>query len=195
MLGRWFVVIFAVSALIYIVSQTKKCCQGESGREGFPMAQAQSKTSDFVTGLRRFGMTVTMDRPFILHVGQTPDVSRAIKDAAKRAGYGRNAPPQLVVTFVSQHNCILLWCEADRPSHQCINKSSPEYSGIKTACDLHLGVPSQNLLIQKVVRAGPAYWNNVALKVNVKLQGGVNHRIHNWLFEFDKTPTMVMGAE
>lgn len=46
-----------------------------------------------------------MDRPFILHVGQTPRVAQAIKDAIKRAGYGLDEPdrpPQLVVTFVSK---------------------------------------------------------------------------------------------
>lgn len=78
---------------------------------------------------------------------------------------------------------------------QCLNKSSPEYAGIKSACDVQLGIPSQNLLVQKMQKAGPQYWLNVALKVNVKLQGGVNHRIANWLPGFDKNVTCVMGAE
>jgi eukaryotic translation initiation factor 2C len=78
---------------------------------------------------------------------------------------------------------------------KCLNKSSPEYAGIKAACDVTLGVPSQNLLVQKMQKAGPQYWSNVALKVNVKLVGGVNHRIAKWLPGFDKNPTCVMGAE
>jgi hypothetical protein len=71
------------------------------GREGFPLDAARTKITDFVRGCRNFGLTIVNDKPYILHVGQTPDVLRAIKDAAKRAGFGPNAMPQLVVTFVS----------------------------------------------------------------------------------------------
>ena len=101
---------------------------------------------------------------------------------------------------------------------QVPNKTSPEYARIKEACDINLGVPSQNLLIDKMQKAAWKYWSNVALKVNVKLQrivneagqrqpvqpddaqsttvrGGVNHRVANWLPGFDKHDTCVMGAE
>lgn len=58
-------------------------------------------------------------------------------------------------------------------------------------------VPSQNLLIQKMRNAKSQYWQNVALKVNVKL-GGVNQRVGHgagWLPGFDQNATIVFGAE
>jgi hypothetical protein len=39
------------------------------------------------------------------------------------------------------------------------------------------------------------YYSNVALKVNVKLEGGVNQRVEGWLPGFKVTTTIVFGAE
>lgn len=85
------------------------------------------------------------------------------------------------------------YCQLKR-IRQLANKQSPQYADIKTAGDVTLGFPTQVLLIEKLAKAGPQYWQNVALKVNVKRQG-TNQILANGLPGFMRTPTMVFGAE
>lgn len=70
------------------------------GREGFPKPAVEQAVTDFVRACRDWGPIFNNTRPIILHVGNTMDVSRAIRDAGKRAGYGAPNPPQFVLTFV-----------------------------------------------------------------------------------------------
>lgn len=159
---RWFVVVFA---------------HDSPGREGFARRQVEVSVNQFVGACKDFGITFTLTEPMIVHVGSTPDVKAAIKDVAKRAGYGKNAPPQFVLAYIQ-------------------TKSSPEYALIKAACDVTFGVASQCLVIQQVARQkGNQYYANVALKVNVKLEGGVNQRVEGWLPGFKVTTTIVFGAD
>ncbi|KAL7009525.1 hypothetical protein EMMF5_001156 [Cystobasidiomycetes sp. EMM_F5] len=74
------------------------------------------------------------------------------------------------------------------------DKTSPQYSYIKHTGDVALGFATQNMLIQKMQKAGAQYYANVALKINVKLSG-TNQSIQGGLPGFLKTPTMVFGAE
>lgn len=160
---RWFVVVFA---------------DDNPGRDGFPKPAVQQAVTDFVRACRDWGAVFSNTQPYILHVGNTMDVSRALRDAGKRAGYGVSNAPQFVLTFIPK-------------------KSSLQYPLIKAACETVFQVPSQNLLIQKMRTAKSQYWSNVALKVNVKL-GGTNQRAgddRGWLPGFDKNPTIVFGAD
>lgn len=54
----------------------------------------------FTRGCMESGIRFSNKHPFILHVGNTMEVARAIKDGATRAGYGRNAVPQPVIAMV-----------------------------------------------------------------------------------------------
>ena len=57
--------------------------------------------NQFVGACKDFGITFSLVEPMIVHVGSTSDVKAAIKDVAKRAGYGKHAPPQFVLAYVS----------------------------------------------------------------------------------------------
>ena len=96
-----------------------------------------------------------------------------------------------------------------------MDKASQQYGPVKEVCDKQLGVPSQNMLIQKMQKAGPQYFANVALKVNVKVGavvseadclltrlvqlGGINHLVYSdqtdGLPGFNHKRTLVFGAE
>lgn len=103
--------------------------------------------------------------------------------------------------------------------HQVPQKNSRQYPAIKQVGDVALGVATQNLVIgklrewaqsrqhvikdsalfvvftAKIRTAKQQYYSNVALKVNVKLNG-VNQVIKNSLAPgFEKTPTIIFGAE
>lgn len=67
----------------------------------FPIAPVQQSITDLVRGCRDFGVFFSNERPYIQHVGNTMDVRRAITDTCKKAGYGPQNLPQLVVTYVS----------------------------------------------------------------------------------------------
>jgi len=74
-------------------------------------------------------------------------------------------------------------------------KNSRQYPLIKQMGDVALGVATQNMVIQKIRTAKPSYFQNIALKVNVKLMG-INQVIKNGIVpQFDKTPTIIFGAE
>ena len=117
---RWFVVVFAVSSSkglrnnlpggrleereeaadtqrFLLISQQ----HDSPGREGFARRQVQMSVNQFLGACKDFGITFTLTEPMIVYVGSTSDVKAAIKDAAKRAGYGRHAPPQFVLAYVS----------------------------------------------------------------------------------------------
>lgn len=80
-----------------------------TSRDGFPRPAVQQAVMDFVRACREWGPVFKNTQPLILHVGNTMDVARAIRDAGKRAGYGTPNPPQFVLTFVSVHVALVYW--------------------------------------------------------------------------------------
>ena len=158
----------------------------------------QASIMDFVKGCQQYGIQFTMTQPFILHAGncEANQVFNHIKAAAKEAGYNAQQPPQLVVTYVSKDSAFTQDQLKRLLIVKLINKTSRQYAQIKNVCDTKFGVASQNLTIQKAKSAKSQYYSNVALKVNVKLAGGINQTIARPLRlpGLDR-PTIIFGAE
>ncbi|KAH8918841.1 Piwi-domain-containing protein [Atractiella rhizophila] len=70
------------------------------------------------------------------------------------------------------------------------------YAAIKWMTDIDLGIASQCLDMKKSKKWGRQYWENLALKINVKL-GGRNHSVHSSSLPqvFQKEPTIIFGAD
>jgi eukaryotic translation initiation factor 2C len=59
--------------------------------------------------------------------------------------------------------------------------------------DLKLGIATQNMVIQKTRNAKPAYYSNVALKINCKLKG-INFKLAaNSLPGLERDVPLIMG--
>ena len=68
------------------------------------------------------------------------------------------------------------------------------YKALKNLCEIHFGIPSQMLLVEKClkIKGQPQYLANCGLKINCKL-GGTNSSIDEPLFR--KTRFMILGGE
>jgi len=72
------------------------------------------------------------------------------------------------------------------------------YPGIKRLCAVKFGIRSQCLLLEKALNESKQdqYLSNVALKVNTKLGGGINHKLAGgslgWLTQ---KPTILVGID
>lgn len=66
-----------------------------------PLEQVKDAITGFVKGCKEFGITFASDFPTIYHAGNVQDVKQQLINACKKAGYSPQAPPELVVTFVS----------------------------------------------------------------------------------------------
>lgn len=140
-------------------------------------------------------MVVRLTAPWTAS-GFQMDVKGAFVRACQEAGYTPQQPPELILTYVPQ-------------------KNSRQYPVIKQVGDVALGVATQNLVIgklqipntskpdltdrtvlaEKVRSAKQQYYQNVALKVNVKLNG-INQVVPKGLVDgFGKIPTIIFGAE
>lgn len=65
-----------------------------------PTAQVQNAIGGFIKACKAFGMTFGTEQPTIFHAGDTQEVMAAIVQGSKKAGYGPQNPPDLVVTYV-----------------------------------------------------------------------------------------------
>jgi hypothetical protein len=102
---RWFVVVFAVSSRLgtsNLARDIDAVTQDDNtGRDGFSLRDVQGAIMSFTRACATWGIRFSVTQPSILHVGSTMEVERAIKDGAKRAGFGPGNLPQFVVTLVS----------------------------------------------------------------------------------------------
>ncbi|CAD6580475.1 MAG: hypothetical protein CYPHOPRED_001225 [Cyphobasidiales sp. Tagirdzhanova-0007] len=147
-----------------------------ASRDGFPLPEVQQSVRSFAMACKEWGLNIINPQPLIFHAGGNPNVpvQAAFVQASKLAGFGAPNPPQFVVTYT--------------------NKGSRAYGAIKHIGEVALGVATQNMLIQKARNAKPTYYANVALKVNVKLEG-VNQTIQDGPQGFKEKPTIVFGAD
>lgn len=79
------------------------------------------------------------------------------------------------------------------------NNGGDIYNAVKHFGDITFGIPTQCLKSQSCKKARPQYWNNVLLKVNVKL-GGINvipdpSSLAAEALTDPANPTIVMGAD
>ncbi|TMW60264.1 hypothetical protein Poli38472_000306 [Pythium oligandrum] len=85
-----------------------------------------------------------------------------------------HGPPQLILVVLSARGGV--------------------YNEIKRASDSHLGIPTQCVMGNKIERARGQYCENVALKINQKLNG-VNLIIRRPLSFMTRSSTIVFGAD
>jgi len=151
--------------------------QGSGPRDpGFPMQAAQQSVTNFVGACSQFGIQFANRQPVIHYAGDNMDVRGAFIKASQAANLTPQNPPQFILTYVPM-------------------KNSRQYPLIKATGDVGLGVATQNLVIQKARNAKPQYYQNVALKVNVKL-AGINQVVKNGILStLNQKPTIIFGAD
>jgi len=136
----------------------------------------QQAVSDYVKAASQYGVNISNRQPFIYFAGgHPPNVEQAVIAATKAAGFSPAKPHQFILTFSDKTNSSI-------------------YNAVKTLCDLKMGLPCENLSLQKALGAKPSYWSNVAPKINFKL-GGVNQTIDGDPPGFKQFPTIVFGAD
>ncbi|KAI0221014.1 hypothetical protein L0F63_004190 [Massospora cicadina] len=123
------------------------------------------------------GMRITNSRPKIYYAKPDPELARgALSDVFNKTGNETKKRPQMLF-------CILP------------DKGAGLYGAIKTACELELGVPTQCVQSDKILRPNKQYSANVCLKMNAKL-GGINASMpSNELGELKAPPTLLIGAD
>ncbi|ORY67956.1 Piwi domain-domain-containing protein [Leucosporidium creatinivorum] len=139
----------------------------------FPRRDVQNSVQGFVEGLSKTGIRVMTQQPTIVYgPGVHPDrVAQFMKDEAKKVF---RDIPQLFVCYLPRKPC-------------------DEYAAIKRFGDQDVGIATQCLSIPKVKRGNPQYYANVAMKVNVKLNG-TNSTVNLGPAVSGK-PTMIFGAD
>ncbi|KAJ9079559.1 hypothetical protein DSO57_1034311 [Entomophthora muscae] len=121
-----------------------------------------------------------------LSVSPTPDIfyaspnpatlEKSLNDIFVTVSNKKRAKPQLFM-------CILK------------ERSNPLYGGIKSICELKLGLPTQCLMANKIIPAKPQYCANVVLKLNAKL-GGINSSVNpEELGQLKASSTILIGAD
>ena len=135
----------------------------------------------FMEKCRACGMQVDSQLPQLRiaenlpHPREDPMRARALA-MIEQAIMSFNPKPKLIMVFMS-------------------NKDAHLYPGLKTMCDIRLGVATVCMLNGKVrkERGQDQYFSNIALKVNTKL-GGVNHLLDPAATKWLKN-TMLVGMD
>ncbi|KAL9541442.1 hypothetical protein MBANPS3_009125 [Mucor bainieri] len=126
--------------------------------------------------LHDFGLTVVNRTPPIVSSDPQANIEQVLKDAWLKAGNAVKAEPQIIMCIVP-------------------NVNSQIYGEIKRITDTVIGVPSQVIKSNNVMKPNKQYCANVTLKLNVKM-GGVNYSLNNTDIPFmTKKPTIIMGAD
>lgn len=126
--------------------------------------------------LHEFGLTVVNRSPPIVSSDPQANIEQVLKDAWLKAGNAAKAEPQIIMCIVP-------------------NVNSQIYGEIKRITDTVIGVPSQVIKSNNVMKPNKQYCANVTLKLNVKM-GGVNYSLNNTDIPFmTKKPTIIMGAD
>lgn len=65
-----------------------------------PVDQVRDSLRGFIKGCKDFGIIFENEQPTIHHAGNVMNVKEQLVAACKKAGYGPQTPPELVVTYV-----------------------------------------------------------------------------------------------
>ncbi|ORZ40713.1 Piwi domain-domain-containing protein [Catenaria anguillulae PL171] len=114
---------------------------------------------------------------FPIHIAQPrlEGVEAALQSLWKATGDQFQAYPELFIVVLPRRETAL-------------------YAEVKRIGETVLGVPTQCLVKNKIERANPQYWANVALKVNTKVKGP-SFNFHLKQSKFLTEPTMLIGAD
>jgi len=139
----------------------------------------QNTILDFINMLSsvcdKEGMSVPHGDPPILYANPNGNIKNILSQSYQDAYEIYNRPPQLIMCILPDTKAAL-------------------YNSIKRVSDTELGVPTQCVQSNKVMKKNLMYCANVSLKMNVKL-GGVNSYLGDQLKFVTEKPTMVLGAD
>lgn len=128
------------------------------------------------TTMHEFGLTVVNRAPPILNADPQANIEKVLKDAYMQAGNAEKFQPQIIMCIVP-------------------NVNSQIYGEIKRITDTVIGVPSQVIKSNNVMRPNKQYCANVTLKLNVKM-GGANYSLNSTDIPFvTRKDTIIMGAD
>ncbi|KAJ7732588.1 argonaute-like protein [Mycena maculata] len=143
--------------------------------ERFEDQVAQGVARDFVKGIRSTGMTVVDPNPVVRRVNGQGNIPRELQAAGDQCFAEKEVPPTLFVVVLPEGGNDI-------------------YIIVKHWGDVTKGVATQCLKAPKCTGANMQFWANVALKVNVKLDG-INVITEHGLLSDPQKPTIVMGAD
>ncbi|POY69894.1 hypothetical protein BMF94_7105, partial [Rhodotorula taiwanensis] len=143
----------------------------------FSLTDAQTCVTGLVSACRRLGMHIAHPQPDINYWPQGADVPSFIQSCGAALMQKMGTPPDLVICFLPRKPCDM-------------------YGEIKRFGDQRVGVATQCMFENKAKKGGEPYFSNLALKVNVKMKGGVNSILQpSDLGPIARAPTMVCGGD
>lgn len=143
----------------------------------FSVADAQTCITGLVTSCTRLGIQIADRQPEIHYWPNGADIPSYIQSLSSQLIARTGCPPDLVVCFLPRKPC-------------------DAYGEIKRFGDQSIGVATQCMFENKAKKGGEPYFNNLALKVNVKLQNGINSVLQPGdLSPIVETPTMICGGD
>ncbi|KAJ7127554.1 argonaute-like protein [Mycena crocata] len=167
----------------------------------FKDENAQEVATSLVKGCRKTGMTVRNANPIIRRINGQSNISKELQ-AAGAACVEKNkvkSPSLFVVILPEGGNHLYTIVK------QYVALQLGRYRGFSAAAFFYpshyiisqKGVPTQCLKSPKCIGANFQFWANVALKINVKLDGinVITDPIQNAILGDPKNPTVVMGAD
>ncbi|GAA5863732.1 hypothetical protein JCM3774_001234 [Rhodotorula dairenensis] len=142
----------------------------------FPVNDAQTCITGLVMSCTRLGIHIADRQPEINYWPNGADIPSFIQSLGSRLIARTGLPPDLVVCFLPRKPC-------------------DAYGEIKRFGDQSVGVATQCLFENKAKKGGEQYFNNVALKINVKLSGINSVLQPSDLGPIAQAPTMVCGGD
>jgi eukaryotic translation initiation factor 2C len=149
-------------------------------QRNFPLPAYEGLVKGFLKACDEVGMTVENRDPiYKFEDGQGP-IGKHLENAVKECLRQFKQRPTLIVVVLPENGGEI-------------------YNAVKHFGDITFGIPTQCLKAISCKRARPQYWNNVLLKVNVKL-GGINvipdpSSLAAEALTDPANPTIVMGAD
>lgn len=148
-----------------------------AGRNRVEEHQLLSFCKELANGLSAVGMKAPQGPPRILPGNPQASIKSQVEDLIKVVGKRLDKKPDLLIFFLHSTSGTSL------------------YRAIKNVCEVHFGITSQVMLIEKAIlgRGSKAqYCGNIALKLNAK-RGGVNSIVPETLYQ--KRRWMMLGGK
>ncbi|KAK0445319.1 Piwi domain-containing protein [Desarmillaria tabescens] len=146
----------------------------------FRQDEVNRTISDLIRGCEAVGMTVQDKRPICVYKNAQSVINQSISDALSEARTKHNTVPTFILCILPDGSNADLYTAVKFPHHSCLQR----------------GIANQCLRVGKCRNAQPQYWENVALKINVKL-GGINvipDPRSASIISDPRQPTIIMGA-
>ncbi|KAJ1914760.1 hypothetical protein H4219_004640 [Mycoemilia scoparia] len=132
--------------------------------------------TQLVTTCVNTGMRVTLKQPPIRYANPMGNLEKEVKDTGSACFAKTKVRPQLVLIVLPNNGASL-------------------YMSLKRVAYVNLGIHTQCMLSKHVFRPNIQYCANLCLKINTKL-GGTNTTMDpQFLGDYQKIPTLILGAD